>query len=185
MKLDALAEFNLAGGTALALQIGHRISYDLDFFGSPNMDMSEILDVFHNEYRYEEMHRTKNIIVLDVEGVKIDFVNYKYSLLKKPIIKEGIRLLSIEDIAAMKLDAIKGRGKKRDFYDLYFLSQKYNFQSLLEFHQQKYEQNNHFLLMKSLVYFDDAENDPPVSLMNNDLTWQEVKDHITYVVKSL
>ncbi len=185
MAIDELREFNLAGGTALALHIGHRISHDLDFFGHTDIDITEVLELLRPGYPLQEMHRTQNILVLDINGVKVDFVKYAYPLIGAPKEKEKIRLISLEDIAAMKLDAIKGRGRKRDFYDVYFLLKKFDLLSLLEFHLKKYGQDTRFLILKSMVYFYDAENDVPVQLLHEEISWEEVKTVITRQVKNI
>lgn len=178
MGINELNDYNLAGGTALALQMGHRLSYDLDFFGRGDMSIEEVTGLIPASYFIQEMHRTKNILVLDVDGIKVDFVLYKYPMIRPLLEEGGIRLFSIEDIAAMKLDAIKGRGRKRDFYDLYFLLNHYGLSELLAFHQEKYQQDTRFLILKSMSYFDDAENDPPVRLTGEEIHWEDVKSTI-------
>jgi predicted nucleotidyltransferase component of viral defense system len=120
-SIKELKEFNLAGGTALALQIGHRISYDLDFFGRRNFETTEILDLISRSRTTKILSQSKNILILTIDGIKVDFVNYKYPLVSNTIEEGKIRILSVDDIAAMKLAAIAGRGRKRDFYDLYFI----------------------------------------------------------------
>ncbi|MDQ3192197.1 MAG: nucleotidyl transferase AbiEii/AbiGii toxin family protein [Bacteroidota bacterium] len=183
MSIDELASFNLAGGTALALQIGHRHSFDLDFFGSSALTIENVLLILKNKYSSREIHRTKNILITDIAGVKVDFVKYNYPLIGEVINEKGIRLLSIEDIGAMKLDAIKGRGKKRDFYDLYFLLQKFELSYLFELHLKKYQEDTKLLIIKSMIYFDDAEDDAPVQLLKSKVSWQEVKKFILEKVK--
>ncbi len=178
MKLEDLADFNLAGGTALAIQIGHRFSYDLDFFGNSPLSIHDILITLGNNFEFREIHQTKNILVIDVNNVKVDFVKYKYPLIGDLHTKDEIRMLSVEDIAAMKLDAIKGRGRKRDFYDIYFLLQKYDLLRLLELHLKKFKEDTSYQIIKSLIYFDDAEIDAPVKLLGPDLSWEKVKEFI-------
>jgi predicted nucleotidyltransferase component of viral defense system len=118
-SIKELKEFNLAGGTALALQIGHRISYDLDFFGRRNFETTEILDLISLSRTTKILSQSKNILILTIDDIKVDFVNYKYPLISNTIEEKEIRLLSIDEITAVKLAAIAGRGRKRDFYDLY------------------------------------------------------------------
>jgi len=182
MAIEGLGDFNLAGGTALSLQIGHRTSYDLDFFATATISMEEVVSIVHDYRPFQEMHRTENIVVLDMEGIKVDFVNYRYPLIGNLRLEEEIRLLSLEDIAAMKIDAIKGRGRKRDFYDLYFLLKRFELGPMLELHRKKYQQDTRFLIMKSLIFFDDADHDAPVVLQEDDITWEEVKETIRYYV---
>lgn len=185
MDVDEFDCFNLAGGTALALQIGHRVSYDLDFFGITELSTDDISLVIQEQFGVKEIHKTKNIIVFDIQGIKVDFVKYPYSLIKEPVREQGVRMLHIEDISAMKLDAVKGRGKKRDFYDLYALLQKYRLTDLLLLHKKKYNQDASFQILKGLVYFDDAENDPPVNQLIAFPDWEKIKQEISNIVYEL
>lgn len=174
MGLPVANGFDLAGGTALALQIGHRISVDLDFFGAKNLNSEEILNALTEIDQPSILSQSKNILILNVSGVKVDFVNYQYPLLSPANEIEGIRLLSLLDIAAMKLAAIAGRGKKRDFFDLYFLSKHYSLEQLIASYNKKFSDGSEFMIIKSLVYFEDAEMDAdPVLLI--DAQWSEVK----------
>lgn len=85
----------------------------------------------------------------------------------------------MQDIAAMKLDAIKGRGKKRDFYDMYFLLQRFSLSQLLAFHAKNFRQDTTFQILKSMVYFADAENDTTVELLRpGEVDWEKVKSFI-------
>ena len=102
MKLNQFDSFLLVGGTSLALQIGHRNSIDIDLFGKCEID-EELFTRTLNEFGiFEVFKRSKNILITSVNGVKVDFVNYQYPLLKKHLIVDGIRMASKEDIAAMK-----------------------------------------------------------------------------------
>lgn len=184
MDLQMLSHFNLAGGTALALQLGHRISYDLDFFGTGDVALEEIKATIDAQHDATEMHRTEHILVLDIEGIKVDFVKYAYPLIEEPLKDKGLRLLSCKDIAAMKLDSIKGRGRKRDFFDIYFLLKIFDLPEMMRFHFEKYQEDTSFLILKSLVYFEDAENDPPVNLLVEGTNWETVKDTIKHQVNT-
>lgn len=177
-------EFALAGGTSLSLQIGHRISYDLDFFGQKEIDSIEILNTISAIAKPKIIHQTKNILILNINEIKVDFVNYRYPLLKKLINKDGLRLVSIEDIAAMKLAAVAGRGKKRDFFDIYEILKHYTLNQILGFYNSKYEDGSEFLVLKSLTYFDDANLDADLKLFN-DVTWENVKKQILKAVKQI
>jgi Nucleotidyl transferase AbiEii toxin, Type IV TA system len=178
MAIPELKDFNLAGGTSLALQIGHRESYDLDFFGKRPFTSDEMLSLLAHIGPIEISHKTSNILTLNVDGVKVDFVNYMYPLLKEPIEWEGIRLLQIQDIAGMKLSAITGRGRKRDFFDFYFLLQYYSFTELMEFYRQKFADGNEWLIARSISYFNDAEEDEdPKSFL--PAPWNEIKEVIS------
>lgn len=183
MSKDALSDFYLAGGTALALQIGHRISVDLDLFGNRPFAPQDILYELEDYKPVSIMAQSKNILILNVKGVKVDFVNYKYPLIMDPIEMDGLRLLSVQDIAAMKLSAIAGRGRKRDFYDLFFLLQLFSLDELIAFYLKKYEEGSELMLARSLVYFDDAEEDDDPRLLQSGLNWDSIKRKILQEVK--
>lgn len=184
MAVEEFAAFNLAGGTSLSLQIGHRISVDLDFFGDQTIDSFEILALVAKYGKVTTLKSSKNILILDINGIKVDFVNYRYPILKPISTIEGIRLLSQADIGAMKLAAIAGRGRKRDFIDLYFLMQTYTLSTLLDFYNQKYADGSEMMVVRSLTFFDDAENDTVPDLLQV-APWELVKETILNAVKKL
>ena len=184
MAIPELSGFNLAGGTALALQIGHRKSIDLDFFGARPIDKDEIVSLIEDLGELQILQHSRNILIFNINGIKVDFVNYKYPWLREIHQVEGIRLVGLADIGAMKLAAIIGRGKKRDFTDLYFLLQKFRLAELLAFYRDKYPDGNEFLVLRSLTYFDDAEEDKQLELFEK-ADWSDVKKTIEKEVKIL
>ncbi len=111
-------------------------------------------------------------------AVEVDLLKFSYPFLK-PIVKEGnIRMLAMEDIAAMKLSAIAGRGSKKDFYDIYYLLHKFDLEELFGFFAGKFPTTNTFQIIKSLTYFDDADVEPdPITYEPVD--WELVKRTIT------
>ena len=179
-----LSAFNLAGGTSLALQIGHRLSVDLDFFGHRPFETQEILDLLQPIGQVRMMSQSKNILVLNVEGVKVDFVNYRYPVIKELVHIEGLRLLDLPDIAAMKLAAIAGRGRKKDFVDIYFLLKRYSLAQLFDFYSAKYEDGSTFMVSRSITYFDDADQDEDLMLFKK-VSWQAIKETILKEVQKL
>lgn len=183
MAKPALSGFYLAGGTSLALQIGHRLSVDLDFFGNRPFEAQEILDEIHDLAPVSMMSQNKNILVLNIREVKVDFVNYRYPIIAPPMQEDGLRLLSKQDIGAMKLTAVAGRGRKRDFYDLYFLLQQYSLSELMRFYLQKFDDGSEFMVVRSLTYFEDADQDEEVTLLKRKVGWDVVKKAITRQVK--
>lgn len=183
MAMGILKDFNLAGGTALALQIGHRTSTDLDFFGKTDTDLSLIKTEISAGYDYKIVQDTKNILIGFINGIKVDFVRYKYELLAPLVIEDNIRLLSVKDIACMKLAAITGRGKKRDFFDLFFILKQFSLSELLEMYETKYYDGSLQLVLKSITYFEDAEGDEDPFMFEN-LPWKEVKDSIETAFKN-
>lgn len=182
-SITELNDFYLAGGTSLALQIGHRLSFDLDFFGNREFQTQEIIDLLANEKSITILSQRKNILILNINNIKVDFVNYHYPHIGNPILSENIRLLSLEDIAAMKLAAIAGRGRKRDFYDLYFLLQRYSLRSLVDFYKKKFEDGSELMVARSLTFFEDADTDEGPVLLGNNVEWSKIKKHISEEVR--
>jgi predicted nucleotidyltransferase component of viral defense system len=183
MAKSDLSGFHLAGGTSLALQIGHRVSVDLDFFGNRPFEALEILDELQEFAPVSVMSQSKNILVLNVQEVKVDFVNYRYPLISPILEEDGIRLFSPPDIGAMKLTAIAGRGRKRDFFDLYFLLRQYSLPEIMKFYLQKFNDGSEFMVVRSLTYFEDADQDEDVILLKERVTWEQVKKVISNAVR--
>ena len=181
--LPVLEDARLVGGTALALQLGHRTSVDLDFFGRINADSEELRDVLREVGKVEVASVSKNINIFWINGIKVDMVNYPYPWLDMPIEGNGVRLASLKDIAAMKVSAIVNRGTKKDFIDLYTLLQSFTLDDILDMYSRKYSDGSLFIVMKSLTYFDDAETDPMPNVLN-DTTWKIAKDSIRTVVRN-
>lgn len=177
MCFDDFANMRLVGGTALALQIGHRKSIDLDLFGDIDFDNINTAKVFADFNNTITLKRSKNINIFSIDDIKVDFVNYSYPWLQNQLLLDGIRIAGIEDIAAMKLAAITGRGSRKDFIDLYFLLQKYNLKEMLGFYKEKYFDGSEYLVLKSLTYFADAENDIDVEIII-DVSWNKIKAYI-------
>lgn len=177
-----LSQTRLVGGTALALQLGHRHSIDLDFFGDwGGISLQPALELCGTVVR---TGGTGRLQFYEVDQVKTDFVSYMYTWLKEPLVENGIRLAQLADIAAMKLEAITNRGSKKDFVDMGFLLEKFSLQEMLRLYQMKYPAGLHMLVMRSLVYFDDAEDDP-MPVMLQPMTWTRVKDRIRRAVREL
>lgn len=173
----------LVGGTSLALQYGHRQSIDLDFFGEPAASQEEILFMLERIGEYKLRNRTNNILQLIVNGVMVDIVDYsRYPWIDEPVCEDGLLLASPKDIAAMKINAIEGRGSRKDFIDIYLLLQHYSLEELLQFYSQKYSNYSIFRALLSLTYFDDAENEAMPKMFISD-TWDDIMSHITDSVK--
>jgi len=167
----------LAGGTSLALQIGHRKSIDLDLFGTVEPDDISIPNTLKSIGNIQLIKKTPNILIYIVNGIKVDIVNYSYPWIDTACREDQLRLAGKKDIAAMKLAAITGRGSRKDFVDLYFLLQEFSLREMLSFYDQKYFDGSSFLVLKSLTYFDDAESDPQL-IMLKEADWKKVKQTI-------
>jgi len=114
-SLDIFKDVRLVGGTSLALQLGHRKSINLDFFGKFDTPMEDIVEELSSFASVSPLDSSKMMRFLIVNGVKVDVVNYPYEWIDEPIIEDGIVLAGIKDIAAMKLSAITNRGTRKDF----------------------------------------------------------------------
>jgi len=179
-----IGTFYLAGGTALALQIGHRRSLDFDFFSNGDFDNSELDDHLSIIGKFQRIAEEKNTLHGLLEGINISFIGYKYPLLEEPIKDDFLRIARIIDIACMKLSAITARGNKKDFIDLFFILKSYSLEELFRHFEKKYQLPDYeYVLLKALVYFVDAEEDP-MPVMLTKITWEDVKEKIIKAVKN-
>lgn len=177
----AFKNLRLVGGTALALQMGHRKSIDLDLFGKVDADEFEVLNQMNAIFPVTILKKSQNINIFLINGIKVDIVNYPYPWLEQALFDMDIVLANKKDIAAMKLSAITGRGTRKDFIDLFFLLKQFSLKQMIDFYKQKYPDGAEFLVLKSLTYFDDAEQDElPVMLIQQD--WEQIKQYIKLVV---
>lgn len=178
-----VADTRLVGGTALALQLGHRLSVDIDLFGTwdRSLDLRDILGICGPVV---EEHHTENIRVFNINGIKVDLVYYEYAWLKDPVRTDGICMAAIDDIAPMKLEAINSRGSRKDFLDLAFLLEQFPLEKILFWYREKYPQGSEYLVLRSLVYFDDAEDDP-MPMMLKPLDWETTKERIRQAVRQV
>ena len=176
-RLPVLEQTRLVGGTALALQLGHRKSIDLDFFGTVDCEAEYLRESIAGIASLTILKESPHIHIYIVDGIKVDIVNYKYPWLDDVVLEQGLRLASVSDIAAMKITAIIGRGTKKDFIDIAFLLHHFSLEEILHFYAAKYNDSSVFMAMKSLAYFDDAETDPMPDMFVNQ-SWQQVKAYI-------
>jgi len=178
-----VGSFYLAGGTALALQFGHRISVDLDFFSKVDFKTQDIIENLKKLGHLEIDNQSETTINGSLNNVKISFFKLPYKLLFPSIQYNDVEVADARDIAAMKILAISSRGSKKDFVDLFFLLQKYSLAEMLDFFHQKYTDYDYNTLhiLKSLIYFEDADLDAePIYIVKTN--WITVKDFITKIV---
>ncbi len=169
--------YRLVGGTALALIHGHRKSIDLDFFGTEKIDSDDLLVFFKSIGKISEFKTSKKIDSLFLNDVKIDIVCYPYEWIDGPLIEENIRLASSKEIAAMKVAAIINRGTKKDFVDLNELLKIFSLQQIFDFYLQKFSDSSIFFALKSIVYFEDAD-EQEMPFMFDRIDWQTIKNNI-------
>lgn len=177
-------DFYLVGGTALAFQLGHRKSIDLDWFSLKEINNSLLKQKISNLGKVQVVTEEQGTLDLVVNGIKLSFFLYPYNLLFPPIEWKNFQIADYRDIACMKLDAISSRGTKKDFIDLYFVLQRLPLSYLLELFEKKYQEIdfNKSHILKSLVYFKDAENDP-MPVMFKKVEWEKIKSFFENKVK--
>ncbi len=185
MVLQSLKPFSLVGGTALSLRYGHRSSVDLDLFLHEKFDFksieNELENVFGSEFNYESGHKNIGIFCY-IQKIKVDIVYFPHTPIEKTEEVDNIRMYSIADISAMKIQAILGRAKKKDFWDLHELLQHYPLQQLIDWHKQKYpNQMLAISIPNAITYFAEAEeSETPMSFKNQ--TWEQIKKGISKTV---
>jgi hypothetical protein len=181
MELPELTDFLLVGGSALSLLYGHRLSVDLDLFSSVNFDNEALAGIVEKSFKNFTYRSVSNPIGLFgfIGDVKVDFVKYhRHPAIAPTILTDGIRLMSMPDIIAMKVNAVMKRGVKKDFWDIAELLQHYSIKDFISFYEQKFP-TQHLLISvpQAITYFDDAEeSEDPISLKGQ--TWETVKKFI-------
>ena len=184
MQIPELEGMRLVGGTSLALQYGHRRSVDLDFFGVATEDVDELTDALKEQIEQVVLGgHSKRIKAYFLNGVKVDFVNYSYAWIDNPIIEEGLRLASPKDIAAMKVNAVIGRGTKKDFIDIFYLLKYFSFSELMQLYLQKYPDGSEYRALLSMAYFGDTD-DQPMPYMFEEVEWEFIKQRIKLEVET-
>lgn len=180
--LPQLKACYLAGGTGLALQCGHRLSADLDFFSSRNP-----LGSSEREALKEKLSKLRGFKIRDekegtlhalARGVEISFLRYSYPLLRRPLRWKGLNIASMPDIGLMKIGAIIGRGSRKDFRDLREICRKIRLADLIRWAPKKFSAAEDFMFQasKALAYFDDAEAEPEPVLLRKE-PWEDVKKY--------
>lgn len=177
----------IAGGTALALHLGHRISRDLDMFTNVEFNVESLISwIRKSGCTFRIISEGEGHLTVDIRGIKVSFFKYDYPFIEKPAIYRGVQIAGIRDIAAMKIIAISQRGTKRDFIDMYFILQDLPFHKISSHMVKRFgkERINPVHIGKSLVYFSDAESDPePEYVRGREVGWDKVKKFFKNHVK--
>lgn len=174
-----LASFNLVGGTALALRLGHRKSVDLDLFSKEDFDLREVKELLVNKYNLKVGYEKGKTLKGFIGKVMVDLIRYDYPHIHPVETEEGIRLESLPDIVAMKLSSICDNGTRiKDFIDIAHLSNLYSFDKMLQFYTQKFPSSNPIVPTKSLVYFDDINFDEDIVMMQGDFDWKVIANRL-------
>lgn len=186
-KFQLLKDAYLAGGTAAALQLGHRISVDLDFFTLHKFDVKKKAEALKKWGDFSIEQISWGTIQGHFKEVRFSLFVYEYPILFPFKEFRRIKVLDLRDIAAMKIAAISDRGTKRDFIDLYFIcKRRISLPYILRLYDRKYKrlETNLLHIQKSLVYFEDAEKEEMPKMLK-DVSWQQIKKFFEEEVRKL
>jgi len=184
MQDDKLNQFNLVGGTALALYMGHRKSIDLDLFSPTGFDTKMLEEHLSQTYSFLKQKESDATLMGYIDNIKIDCIMYDYPLVQPVCVHEGIRLCSMADIVAMKLVAISQNGTRlKDFVDVAYLSTKMSLKEMLDFFEEKYPNTHTILALKGLSYYNDIDFNPKVELINGTFKWKNIEKRINDMIK--
>lgn len=176
MADEKLADFFLVGGTALALQIGHRISIDLDLFSRSSFSEDVLLSHLEKTYQFKLDFQANQTLKGSINNVNVDLITHSYPLVKPLVVMDNVRMTSIEDIAAMKLNAISGNGTRlKDFIDIASLSPKLTLADMVSAYTEKYDSRNPAMVIKSLDYHADINFNEPVQMLDSGYSWQKTQ----------
>jgi len=181
-----LKDFYLGGGTALALQIGHRVSYDFDFFSKDEFNNLRLKNEVGALGSFRVFQDQKGTFEVSVDQTRFTFLYYPYPLLQNPVRFKNLNLAAVSDIALMKLSALSSRGSKKDFIDLFFLRDSIDWAQMIKDFEKKYRNSgtNLYHVIKSLAYFEDAL-DEPMPLMIKPCDWSHVEEYFKKVQMQL
>ncbi len=178
MSDDKFNNFNLVGGTALALKVGHRVSVDIDLFSTTPFNTGDLGHHLAAAYYASDVRTLGNSIFCFVNDIKIDLLPHQYPLIGDIDILEGIRIVSLLDIGAMKLNAIFNSGQRlKDFVDMYSLLEKFTFHELLDACQRKYPDLNINMVKHSLIHFNDIIFSP-IEFIGREVKWPAIAERL-------
>lgn len=185
MEDPELQDFVLVGGTSLALQIGHRVSVDLDLFSVNSFVETDLNQYLIDRYHFETDFLARSTVKGEIEGVQIDCLSHAYPLVGEINIYENIRLASLHDIAAMKLNAISGNGTRiKDFIDIAYLAEYMSLNEMLASYQSKYKTMNVLIPVKALTYFDEINFAEPIKMLSTKkFNWKKIEKRIYEMLK--
>lgn len=175
-----LQNFVLVGGTSLALQIGHRVSVDLDLFSIFSFEETALNQYLISQYGFETDFLARSTVKGEVEGVQIDCLSHAYPLVGEINVYEDIRLASLQDIAAMKLNAISGNGTRiKDFIDIAYMAEYMSLHEMLESYQNKYKTMNVLIPVKALTFFDEINFKEPIKMLpSKKFNWKKIEKRL-------
>lgn len=179
--------FYLAGGTGLALQLGHRTSVDFDFYIRKHFEQSDLYKEIEVVFKKkaQKIAQAEDTLFCTVNKVELSFFGYEYPLIKKPVKIKRVAVASLEDIAAMKLIAISHRPVKRDYVDIFYLLKIFPLKKMFSFVMKKYPNFNQYFSLRALIYFDDikVKRGRQVKVLDKKFSWEKAKKEIFEEVK--
>ena len=175
----------LVGGTSLALRKGYRKSVDLDLFLKEEFDAEQLSILLQQKYGFKETYKRGCTLKGDIENVKIDIIRYDYDFIREPENNDGIRMLSIPDIIAMKLSVISDNGTRvKDFVDIAFLSKEYSLEEMIGFYSSKFPNSNAINPMIAITYYEDIDHTDPVNLIGYEYDWKHIETRLMQMTKN-
>ena len=185
LKDAELSAFNLVGGTALSLQIGHRKSIDIDLFTNRDFDAKHLATHLSQHYPVEEINQFKNGILCFIGNVKVDLIAHQYPIIHPITTKDGIRMLSLSDIAAMKLNAILNNGSRlKDFIDIFFLLERMPLEKMTDCFVQKYPDVNVQMAHAALLYHQDINKQEKIEFLNLTISLHQMEYRLQKAVQN-
>lgn len=176
---SVLSDFNLAGGTSLALYLGHRTNVDLELFTSHSFNAEKLEIFLCDKYGFRTDFMEKDTLKGTIDGVKIDCITHSYEYLEKPYVESDIRLYSMEDIIAMKLSDIADDGSRlEDYIDIACLSTRFSFFSMLQYYGRKFPNKNIIRVFKGITYFDNIRFDRKIAMLQDEFLWLYIEKRL-------
>lgn len=186
MKDNQINAFKLAGGTALALQLGHRTSIDIDLFNTKAFDAEKLSQHLQKEYGAVVERTRENTISGVINGLKIDLLSHQYKDVQPPITTEGVRMASMEDIAAMKFNAIINNPRRlKDFVDMHYMLEHKNLNQLVQAYATKYPDVLPRMAYTAILYHSEIDKKIPIQLIANEkFVFKNVEKRLVEAVKN-
>lgn len=179
MADSQLSNFNLVGGTALSLKLGHRISIDIDLFSTSSFPSKELAHHLIEKYDAKKVRTLINGVFCLINGVKVDLLSHQYPLIDDLDIMEGVRMVSLKDIGAMKLNAIYNSGRRlKDFVDMYALLEKFSLDQMLQSCNKKYPDLNIQMVKHSVIHHQDIDFTVPIEHVGPEIKWTAIEERL-------
>jgi len=185
MNDSLLNIFILVGGTALALQIAHRDSFDLDMFSIKTFDATGLLFQIEKKYNFKQNYISNNALKGKIDKIKIDFITPQYLNIEKILLIENVRMASLPDIVAMKLNAITSNSTRvKDLIDIAYLASSFSMEDMQIEYKKKYANSNPLMIPKALSYFNDIDFNEPINLMKGKLKWPVIEKRLLAMINN-